>query len=129
MSETGSHEFTTRDGVRAIMMTERTRFGDETAAGVMANRCAFTSRDMGADWPEAFTYAIVMGWGNDDDECESGECEVAFEDCKDPAHRGMAEREVAAKFGWDETLIAFLRDAHDRFKALPQTANRSDGRE
>lgn len=86
---------------RVVMLSERTRFGGETGAGVMRNRCAFTSRDMAADWPDAFTYAIVFGWGDDD----------ATED--------DATAEVAEKFGWDDELIAFLQDAHERFKKLP----------
>lgn len=26
--------------------------------------------------------------------------------------------DVASKFGWDDELVTFLRDAHQRFKAL-----------
>ena len=86
--------------VRAIMLTDRTRFGGETGAGVMRNRCAFTSRDMAADWPDAFTYAIVFGWDDADEPDES------------------ALSDMAARWDWDDDLIAFLRDAHERFKAL-----------
>jgi hypothetical protein len=92
-----------RPPVRAVLLSERTRFGGESGAGIMRNRCAFTARDMGADWPEAFTYAIVFGWGPDPD---------------DPDDNG-ALSDMAAKYGWDTELIAFLRDAHERFKALP----------
>ena len=49
--------------VRAFILSEGSRFGGETGAGLMRNRCAFTPRDMAADWPDAFTYAIVSGWG------------------------------------------------------------------
>jgi hypothetical protein len=82
-----------------VILTERTRFGGETGAGLMRNRCAFTSRDMGADWAEAFTFAVVLGWDDDDEEADA-----------------MAE--MAVKFGWDDALIEFLRDAHRRFEAL-----------
>jgi hypothetical protein len=68
----------------------------------MRNRCAFDSRDMAADWPEAFVYAVVFGWDSDE-----------------PDEDAMAE--VADRFGWDEPLIEFLRDAHRRFQALPGT--------
>lgn len=85
---------------RVVVLAERTRFGNETGAGIMTNRCAFTSRDMARDWPEAFTYAIVLGWHDDDDpECD-------------------AIQEIAAKFEWDDELVAFLRDCHERFKTL-----------
>lgn len=86
---------------RVLILTERTRFGGETGAGLMRNRCAFTSRDMSDDWPEAFTYAVVLGWDDSMDD-------------------------MAAKFGWDEPMVEFLRDAHARFEALadrdPQAA-------
>lgn len=84
-----------------LMLSERTRFGGETAAGIMRNRCAFTCRDMGADWPEAFAYAVVLGW-----------------DSEDPDDPEGAMLEQAARWGWDAELIAFLRDAHERFTAL-----------
>jgi len=68
----------------------------------MRNRCAFTSRDMAEDWPEAFTYAVVMGW-----------------DCDDPDEGDHdAGSEMAEKFGWDAELVAFIRDAHLRFEEL-----------
>lgn len=82
------------------MLNESTRFGNMTGAGVMRNRCAFTSRDMGADWPDAFTYAIVLGW-HDEDRPEDD-----------------ATAEIAEKFEWDADMISFLRDAHERFKLL-----------
>lgn len=85
----------------ALMLTERVRFGGESGAGIMRNRCAFTSRDMGADWPEAFTFAVVLGWDPDPDE---------------PDEDAMGD--MASKFGWDADLVAFLQDAHERFKAL-----------
>lgn len=59
----------------------------------------FTPRDMGADWPEAFTYAVVFGW-----------------DDPDPESDAMAE--MAARWDWDEPMVEFLRDAHRRFQAL-----------
>ena len=80
--------------VRAFILSEGSRFGGETGAGLMRNRCAFTPRDMAADWPDAFTYAIVSGWGE-------------------------AMEEVAEAQEWDAELVAFLRDAHSRFDALP----------
>lgn len=80
--------------MRHIILTELTRSGGETGAGIMRNRCAFTPRDMGADWPEAFTYAVVLGWDD-------------------------AMEEQAARWGWDAATVAFLRDAHARFAALP----------
>jgi hypothetical protein len=85
--------------INAIALTEHFRSGGETGAGVMRNRCAFTSRDMGDDWPEAFTYAVVCGWDGD-------------------SEGDSAMEAMAAKFGWDEPLIEFLRDAHRRFEAL-----------
>jgi hypothetical protein len=88
---------------KVIVLSERTRFGGETGAGIMRSRCAFTPRDMSADWPDAFTYAIVMGW--DDSEGES-------------AITGIAE-----KFEWDAALIEFVRDAHERFKQLADRHN------
>lgn len=84
-----------------IVLSERTRSGDQTGAGILRNQCAFTSRDMGAGWPEAFTYAIVFGWDDEDGVDES------------------AYPELVERFGYDDDLIAFLRDAHERFKALP----------
>lgn len=89
---------------RVVLLTERTRFGAETGAGLMRNRCAFTSRDMGADWPDAFTYAIVLGLDSADPDDDDPEA---------------AMRDQAAQWGWDADLVAFLRDAHERFKALP----------
>lgn len=85
-----------------IILNDKTRFGSETGAGIMRNRCAFTSRDMAADWPEAFTYAIVFGWGGDDD---------------DPTEDAWAD--AAEQFEWDDDLVAFLKDAHERFTRLP----------
>jgi hypothetical protein len=76
-----------------IILTERTQWGGETGAGILRNRCAFTPRDMGADWPEAFTYAVVYGWDESMDE-------------------------MAARWDWDEPMVEFLRDAHRRFEAL-----------
>lgn len=96
---------------RALILTEGTRFGRETGAGLMRNRCAFTSRDMAADWPDAFTFAIVLGW-HDDDHPEDD-----------------AWAEIAARYGWDEPLVAFLRDAHERFKALPDRTTDTEGSE
>jgi len=82
----------------------RTDVPDVTGAGRLRNHCAFTSRDMGADWTEAFTYAVVFGWDAEDSDGEDG-----------------AMDEMAARWGWDETLVEFLRDAHRRFQALPAT--------
>jgi hypothetical protein len=76
------------------ILSEHTRSGGETGAGIMRNRCAFTPRDMGADWPEAFTYAVVAGW---DDALEH----------------------MAARWEWDPALVEFLQDAHRRFRQLP----------
>lgn len=87
---------------RLLILNDKTRWGDETGAGLMRNRCAFTSKDMGAEWDAAFTYAIVFGWSDDDDE---------------PGEDAMSE--MAEMYGWDEPLVAFLRDAHERFKRLP----------
>jgi len=84
---------------RVLILTEDTHQGDETGAGRMRNRCAFTSRDMGADWPEAFTYAVVLGWDAEDDE-------------EDPMP------EMAARWGWDDEMVAFLRETHQRFQQL-----------
>jgi len=88
---------------QVIVLNDRTRFGKETGAGLMRNRCAFTSRDMGYDWLEAFTYAIVMGWDDGTEYPEDGD----------------AMAEVSEKFEWDADLITFLKDAHQRFKQLP----------
>ena len=76
-----------------IFLSGSTRFPGETAAGALRNKCAFTSRDMGADWPEAFTYAVVMGWDD-------------------------AMSEVAERHGWDAELVAFLRRTHRNFERL-----------
>jgi hypothetical protein len=83
-----------------VMLNERYRSGRETGAGIMRNRCAFTVRDMGSDWPESFTYAIVLGWDDD----------------ASPEDGAMAEQ--AAKHGWDDEMITFLREAHERFAEL-----------
>lgn len=93
-----------------IILSERSRFGHETGAGILRNRCAFTSRDMGNDWPEAFTYAIVMGWDDPD------------------VHEEGAMQEMARRYDWDDELIAFLRDAHERFEALSDRTPSGDGR-
>jgi hypothetical protein len=81
-------------GKTLLIVNEHTRSGGETGAAVMRNRCAFTPRDMGADWPEAFTYAVVSGWDD-------------------------ATEELAARWDWDPALVEFLRDAHQRFQELP----------
>ncbi len=83
-----------------VILSEDARRGDETGAGLMKNRCAFTSKDMAATFGDAFTYAIVCGWDDEDGTDAS------------------AMREVAEEYGWDEPLIAFLRDAHARFCEL-----------
>lgn len=95
----------TPETTRHLILTENARFGEETGAGIMRNRCAFTSRDMSADWPEAFTYAIVTGWDLDPEDLLAGEEDGAMDD-------------MAAKFNWDNELVAFLRETHERFKAL-----------
>lgn len=91
--------------IRHVILTENAQFGEESGAGIMRNRCAFTSRDMGADWPEAFTYAIVTGWDPDPADLMDGE-------------EGGAMDDIAAKFNWDTEMVAFLRETHERFKAL-----------
>lgn len=73
---------------------------ERSGARLMRDRCAFTSRDMAADWPDAFTYAVVLGWSGEDDEDED------------------ALPEVAERHGWDAAMVAFLRDAHERFRRL-----------
>lgn len=73
----------------------------ESGAHLMRNRCAFTSRDMTANAFDAFVFAIVLGWDGDD-----------------VTESAMAE--VAEKHGWDAELVAFLRDAHQRFSQLPR---------
>ena len=93
---------TPEDDMRAVILTESSAFGDETGAGIMRNRCAFTSRDMASDWPEAFAYAIVSGWDDDTDEPEESD----------------AMSELAGKFDWDAEMVTFLRDAHQRFAEL-----------
>lgn len=93
---------------RHVILNEQTRKGDETGAGIVRNRCAFTSRDMGASWSDAFTYAVVFGW--DDDEV--------------PADGAMDEQ--AERWQWDPALVGFLRDAHARFAALPDRSARED---
>lgn len=85
---------------RVIVLNENTRSGGETGAGILRNRCAFTPRDMGADWPEAFTYAVVLGWGDGEQD------------------ENDAWAEMATRWGWDEAMVEFLRDAHRRFQAL-----------
>lgn len=79
---------------RVVVLSDSTRLGGETGAGLMRNRCAFTSRDMAEDWTDAFTYAVVFGW------------------------RKKAMKQMAARYGWDDELIAFLRDVRKRFKRL-----------
>lgn len=85
-------------GPRVLILNEDSHNGDETGAGLMRNRCAFTSRDMAYDWPEAFTHAVVLGWGDGDE---------------DDAWDSIAE-----KFGWDNEMVAFLRETHRRFAEL-----------
>lgn len=79
-----------------------------TGAGIMRDRCAFTSQDMGEGWAQAFTYAVVLGWDADPD---------------DPEDAGVMEQ-LAAKFGWDDRMVEFLRDAHRRFEELPDSSYR-----
>lgn len=88
---------------QAILLTEDSRWGGETGAGLMRNRCAFTSRDMGAHWGDSFTYAVVYGWDPDPE---------------DEPEDGSAMDEQAAKWGWDAEMIEFLREAHRRFEEL-----------
>jgi hypothetical protein len=76
---------------------------NETGAGIMRNRCAFTSQDMSGGWSQAFTYAVVCGWDADPDNPDDADA-MDF---------------VAAQHDWDQPLIDFLRDAHRRFKELP----------
>jgi hypothetical protein len=77
---------------------------NETSAEMMRDRCAFTSQDMSEGWANAFTYAIVLGWDADPDD--------------DPDDAGVMDL-IAARFGWDERMVEFLRDAHRRFSELP----------
>ena len=91
------------EATSVIVLNETSFTAGKSGAGVMRNRCAFTSRDMGADWPEAFTYAVVFGWDD-------------------------AMDEVAAEFGWDAPLVAFLVDAHERFKAVPDVTEIREGK-
>ena len=70
------------------------------SADLMRDRCAFTSRDMAEHWGDAFTYAIVFGWGSPEDPDTD------------------AWDQVAREQGWDERLVQFLRDTHRRFAAL-----------
>ena len=79
---------------KIIVLNERTRFGSETGAGLMRNRCAFTSKDMAEEFDSAFTYAIVMGWDT-------------------------AMQEVSERWGWDAELVQFLKNSRRRFKNLP----------
>jgi hypothetical protein len=76
-----------------VILNDRTRFGGETGAGLMRNRCAFTSKDMAAEWDSAFTYAIVYGWSG-------------------------AWSDLAERYGWDDELVTFLRKSHREFKML-----------
>ena len=71
----------------------------------MRDLCAFTSRDMGETAVDAFTYAVVLGWGPDDDDTDDLD----------------ARPDIAERFGWDPALMAFLDDAHQRFAALTTT--------
>lgn len=96
----------------ALFLNENTRFGGETGAALMRNRCAFTTRDMSEDWASAFTYAIVFGWDSDEPQ------DIA----EDPDFPGGAMREQADRWGWDHELISFLRDTHERFAALADRA-------
>jgi hypothetical protein len=89
---------------RYIILNDRTRFGGETGAGLMRNRCSFTSKDMAEEWDAAFAYAIINGWDPDED---------------DPEDSGDPMTAMAKRWDWDEPLVAFLRDAHERFMALP----------
>jgi hypothetical protein len=84
-------------------MTGKANEPAPSGAEKMRNRCAFTSRDMGADWPEAFTYAVVLGWGPDSPDDED------------------ATTEIADRFGWDAELVAFLQETHRQFAALSRT--------
>ncbi|QRY62727.1 hypothetical protein JVX90_00170 [Gordonia sp. PDNC005] len=70
------------------------------SAELMRDRCAFTSRDMAEHWGDAFTYAIVFGWGDGEGDEDD------------------AWNEVANQQEWDQPLVEFLRDAHRRFAAL-----------
>lgn len=101
------------EDIKHVILSDRYRFPDETGAGRLRTQCAFTSRDMAADWPEAFVYAVVYGWGRDE---------------TDPTDDTDCYPELAERYGWDETLIAFLRDAHERFKALPDKIEQGENR-
>ena len=85
-----------------VILSEESRWhSTESGASIMRNRCAFTSSDMAADWHRAFTYAVVFGWKG-------------------------AWREVAERYEWDDELVAFLKDAHRRFKKLADKPEASD---
>lgn len=99
---------------KRIIMSENSFSEGASGAELMRNRCSFTSRDMAADWPEAFTYAIVKGWYNDDEDDEDYMSDAAMQEC-------------AEKFGWDDTLVEFLKDAHERFKKLPSKPETKEG--
>jgi hypothetical protein len=71
-------------------------------AELMRQRCAYASRDMSVRYEDAFTYAIVLGWGDGPDDPDD------------------AWADVAELQGWDDELVAFLRIAHARFKELGQ---------
>lgn len=73
-----------------------------SGAGVLRNQCAFTARDMSTGWSDAFTYAIVCGWGD-------------------------AWDEVAEAHGWDPQLVEFLKQVHNEFAKLPDKVPPSEG--
>lgn len=88
-------------GVEHVLLNEETRFGGESSAGIMRNRCAFTSKDMSREWADAFTFSIVFGWSDED------------------FPEDDAWGEISTYHGWDAEMVAFLKDAHERFLALP----------
>lgn len=87
------------------ILSDHDRFPEEPGATLIRNQCAFTSRDMSMHWADAFTYGIVLGWDAAADDPEPED----------------AMSEIAAAHGWDEQMIAFVRDAHERFLALRET--------
>lgn len=85
---------------RPIFLNDMTYVdGEEDPIEALKTTLAFSVEDWGASRAMAWTWGIVHGWGDEEDE--------------DDAHP-----ELALRFGWSDEAVARLRRLHSAFEAL-----------
>ena len=75
---------------------------DEDPRRELASLIALNSRDWGTDEADAWLYGIVLGWGPDPDDPESG----------------SALPDLARRHGWTPQQVARLERLHTNFERL-----------